>query len=106
MEIKSEKPVTWVEAKKIMEKKAKERELGYEQKAALDFLRKFTKLKEKEARELEAELKKIEKLSEEERVKIINLLPATEDELNLILETELPEEDKKTILKLVKGFIK
>ncbi|MEM5797841.1 MAG: RNA polymerase Rpb4 [Candidatus Aenigmatarchaeota archaeon] len=109
MEIKAKKPVTWVEAKKILEEKAKEKEIGYHQKIALDFLRKFTKIKEKDAKELDAELEKIGKLSSEERVKIINLMPETEDELKIILEdsfSSLSEEERKAIIKVVKAFLK
>ena len=40
METKGERFVTLAEAKKILEKKAKEKELGYEQKNALEHLRK------------------------------------------------------------------
>jgi DNA-directed RNA polymerase subunit F len=41
MDIIEERFVTWSDAKKILEKKAKEKELGYEQKNALDHLSKF-----------------------------------------------------------------
>lgn len=107
METKGEKFVTLVEAKKILEKKAKEKELGYEQKNALEHLRKFSKLSEKTVNEMMEELKKIEKLRERHMVSIANMLPADTDELRLLFTNEivtLSDEDKKKIISIVKKF--
>lgn len=107
MEIENEKIVSWVEAKKIMEKRSKESELGYEQKNALDHLRKFCKLTEKKAEEMFESLKQIEKLNERQKMNIINMMPKDSDELRLLFANEiitLSEDDRKKILSIVKKF--
>jgi DNA-directed RNA polymerase subunit F len=48
MEIIKESFVSWHDAKKILEKNAREKELGYEQRNALEHLRKFSKLAQKD----------------------------------------------------------
>ena len=107
METKGERFVTLAEAKKILEAKAKEKELGYEQKNALEHLRKFSKVNEKTANEMTGELKKIEKLRDRHIVAIVNMLPSDLDELRLLFTNEvvtLSEEDKKKIISIVKKF--
>ena len=75
MKVHGEKFVSWAEARKILEKKEKEKELGYEQKNALDHLKKFSKLSEKKAEEMADELRKAGKLNEKQIMAIVNLLP-------------------------------
>ena len=107
MDIKEEKFVPWFEAKKIMEKKAKEKELGYEQKNALEHLRKFSKLPQRAADGLMAELDKIERLKEKHKAAIMDMLPRDEDELRMLFANEIvtvSDEDKKKIISLVKKF--
>lgn len=107
MEVKNDRVVTWPEAKKILLEKEKQKELGYEQKNALEHLRKFCKMSEKNFNEIKEELKKIEKLNERQITNIINLLPQNLDELRVIFANErivLSEEDKKKILDIVKKF--
>ncbi len=107
MEIKSEKFVSWSEAKKMLEKKAKEKELGYEQKNALEHLRKFSRLTDKSANEMVNELEKLEKLRERHMVAIVNILPQDTDELKLLFANEivtLTDDDKKKIVSIVKKF--
>ena len=107
MEVKSEKPVTWAAAKKVLEKKEGDKELGYEQKNALEFLRKFSKLSEKKAEELAEELSQISKLKDRHTVAIIDMLPSTMDELRLLFANEIispTEDDCKKILSIVKKF--
>jgi len=107
MKIKEERFVTWSEAKKLLEAKEKEQELGYEQKNATEFLRKFSKLSEKRTSELVEELKKIEKLKDKHIVSIVNMLPENMDDLRLLFAHEIispSEEDRKKILSIVKKF--
>jgi len=107
MKILDEKFITWNEAKKLLEKKDKEKELGYEQKNALDHLRKFCKLSEKKTNEMIEELKKIEKLKERQIMNIVNLLPQDLDELRVLFANEittLSDEEKKKIVNIVKKF--
>ncbi len=107
MEIKNEKFVSWSEAKKMLEKKAKEKELGYEQKNALEHLRKFSKLTDKSTNDMVNELEKLERLRERHIVAIVNILPQDTDELKLLFANEivtLTDDDKKKIVSIVKKF--
>jgi len=106
-EILGETLVTDAEAKKILAERRKEIEFGYEQKNALDHLKKFVTLTEKKAKELAEKLREIKKLRERQIIAIVNLLPEDRDDLRLILEkdyTLLSEEEKDQILELVKKF--
>lgn len=103
MEILSEQIVTDTEAKEVLENRVKEVELKYEQKNALDILRKFVPFTAEKIKTLTTELRKIEKLRDRHIIAIANFLPEdrddlrailykeyatfTEDEINLILET-------------------
>lgn len=107
-EILNEKIITNAEAKEILRERAKEKELGYEQKNALEYLKKYDKLTAKKAQELFESLEKIKKLRETQIISIINLLPKDKDDLRLILEKDynnLTEEEKNLILENVKKFI-
>jgi len=107
MHIKEEQFVPWAKAKKILERLAKERKMGYEQKNALEFLRKFSKMSEKKTADLISELKKIERLNERQMVAIADMLPQDEDELRVLFAHEivtLSDEDKRRILSTVKKF--
>ena len=93
---------------KRQEKKGKEKELGYEQKNALEHLRKFSKLSEKKVNEMVKELEKIEKLKEKQIISIVNMLPVSLDDLGVLFANEiitLSEDEKKKIISTVKRFI-
>jgi DNA-directed RNA polymerase subunit F len=107
MNMLEENVVSHPEAKKLLEKKAKEKELGYEQKNALEHLRKFSKLSEKDARELEEGLRKVERLKPRHIANITNLMPQDENDLKIVFSSDtvsLSEEEKKQILHAVKKF--
>lgn len=109
MEIRSKVPINWPQAKKILEEKEKEKELGYEQKNALEYLRRFCKISIKNANQLTEELKKIEKLNETQIINIVNLLPKNLDDLRVLFANEkidLSQEEKNKILEIVKNFAK
>jgi DNA-directed RNA polymerase subunit F len=107
-EILKETLITNAEAKEILTERKKEIELGYEQKNALEYLRKYDKLSEKKAKELMEKLSEVKKLRERQIISIINILPKDTDDLRLILEKDyalLTEEEKNFILENVKNFI-
>lgn len=107
-EILKERLVTNPEAKDLLKARSKEIGLGYEQKNALDYLKKYDKLTEKKAEKLMKELEKIPKLREKQIISIVNILPEDNDDLRLILEKDynsLTDEEKKLILESIKGFI-
>jgi len=70
------------------------------------FIKKFTKLKPKKAKELKKKLieLKIVKLGIEQIIKIIDLLPENKEDLNKIVDTNLDENETKKILETVKEF--
>ena len=107
-ELLSEVLITNSEAKEILKAKAKDIELGYEPKNALDYLKNYDKLTGKKAKNLIEELKKIEKLRERQIITIVNVLPEDKDDLRMILEkdyTIFSEEEKTLILETIKKFI-
>lgn len=107
METVDEKSVTWLESKKLLDKKSKEKELGYEQKNSLEHLSKFCKLSEKKTTELLKELEKIKRLKDRQKIIIVNFLPKNEEELKLLFAHEiisLSEDEKNKIINIVKKF--
>ncbi len=107
-EVMREKLITNAEAKEILKERKKEIELGYEQKNALEYLRKYDKLTIKKAEELVKELSEVKKLRERQVIQIVNILPKDRDDLRLILEKDynlLTDEEKNFILEKVKKFI-
>ena len=103
MELKEHKFVSWAEARKILEEKEKNKELVYEQKNALEHLKKFSKLTPKKAEELYEELSKIKKLGEKNIISIIDHLPADIDDLKVLLsgKVDLTQDEKKKIIDIV-----
>jgi len=107
-EIIREKLITNVEAREILKERKKEIELGYEQKNAMDYLKKYEKLNVKKMEELLKSLSRVKKLRERQVITIINILPKDKDDLRLILDKDynlLTEEEKNIILDNVKKFI-
>jgi len=103
-----EKLIPNTEAKEILKERKKEIELGYEQKNAFDYLKKYDKLNEKKMKELLKNLSEVKKLRERQIIAIINILPKDKDDLRLILDKDynlLTEEEKNIILENVKKFI-
>jgi DNA-directed RNA polymerase subunit F len=107
-EILKEMLITNTEAKNILAERKKEIELGYEQKNALDYLKKYDRLTEKKFKELVEKLTEIKKLRERQIILISNLLPQDSEDLRLILEKDyslLTDEEKNLIFETIKKFI-
>jgi len=95
------------EAKEILTKREKGKEMTYEQKLALEHLKKFTKLKPEEAQKFIDELSLVLRMTPETMMQILNILPKNPDELRLIFARErfsLKEEEIGKILDIVKKF--
>ena len=106
MNVKNEKIVSWAEAKKVIAGKEEKKEFAYEQKNALDHLRKFCKLSEKKYDGMIKELREIEKLKERHIATIMNFLPESQNELRVLFANDrlvLTDDDKKKIIKIVKS---
>jgi len=109
MKVVDTKPVGMPEAKKVMTSREKDKELTYEQKLALEHLKKFTKLKPTESKKFLEELSEVLRMSEETKTQILNLLPKTPDELRMIFTREnfsLKDEEIKKILGIIKKYCK
>ncbi len=95
--IKNNKPISMAEAQEYLEK---------DSNAAI-FIKKFTKLNPKKAKELRKKLESlgIIKLNEFYISKIIDLMPERNEELNrLFIDVSLDEDEAKKILDSVKEF--
>lgn len=108
MNVLEEKLVADIEAKELLEKREKEAELKFEQKNALEVLRKFASVENEKIGKLVEELKTVEHLREKHIVAIANFLPEDKDDLRVVLHKEYtnftPEEIEK-ILQIVKNNI-
>lgn len=108
MNVITEELITDAEVKDMLEKREKEVELKYEQKNALDVLRKFVKVETEKIKVLAEELKKISKLRERQIVAISNFLPKDRDDLRVILQKEysnFTEDEISLILETVKKIV-
>jgi DNA-directed RNA polymerase subunit F len=108
MNVLDEKIITDVEAKELLGKREKETELKFEQKNAVEILRKFSNVEKEKIDKLVDELKNIEHLREKHIVAIANFLPEDKDDLRIVLHKEYtnftPEEIEK-ILQIIKNNI-
>lgn len=79
-----------------------------ENKETKAFIKKFTKLDEKKAKEIRKDLMQLDliKLNDASIAKIIDALPETKEELNKsILESNLDENETNKILETIKKYI-
>jgi DNA-directed RNA polymerase subunit F len=107
MIVTESKPASMVEAKDILTEREKRKELGYEQKLALEHLNKFTKLSTEDAKKMTEELSEVLRMGQETLVQILNFMPKNPDELRMIFSREkfsLKEEEINKILEIVKKF--
>jgi DNA-directed RNA polymerase subunit F len=104
----NEKPISLSEVLEVLEKE-KKGELDYVQRLAYDYAQKFAMLDAEKAKRLKEELLGIEKLREHHAVVITNLMPETQQDLEVIFQKErvrLEEEDFKKILEIVEKYRK
>lgn len=107
MEVTSEELISFAEAKKILDNRADDKELGYEQNNALEYLKKFSKLSGKKVKDMFDGLGKVTKLKDRHKIQIINFLPEDADDVRLLFAHEilnLSDEERKTVASIVKKF--
>jgi DNA-directed RNA polymerase subunit F len=106
--INSKEPMALFELKEVLTERNKEGELTFEQQSAFDYSKKFTPLTKVKSEKLLSELKKIEGISDELIIKIVDLVPNDKDELQLILPkgTSLNDSQTEKILQLVQKTAK
>jgi len=102
-EIISEKYTTIAHAAEIMDERADFDELSYEHGCSLDYLRKFSTISKEDADAMFEQLTNLG-LTEKMAVKIIDLLPETEEDLKIIFYRVDVPENKDDILEVVSKF--
>lgn len=108
-EVKNTRNATLGEVKEILEKRAEEGDLGFEQHTTLEYSQKFARLSKEEGNKLVKELLDMEKLNEDAAVKIADVLPVDETQVRIILAKErysLSPEEIGEVLKIVGKYRK
>jgi len=80
---------------------------GENESEVIGFIKKFNKLKVKDAKELKQEIQNLNliKIKSENIVKIVDILPENAEELNKIfVDVSLDEDETKKILDTIKKF--
>lgn len=99
--ILGKKQLSMAESMEFLEKE------GDSEADARGFIKKFIKLKFKDAQELRKKLEALEliKMREEYLIKVIDLMPENAEDLNKIFnDTSLDEDETKKILDTIKEF--
>ncbi|MEM0359341.1 MAG: RNA polymerase Rpb4 family protein [Candidatus Hadarchaeales archaeon] len=107
--IVSERPVTLAEVLQLLEEIKKERELRYEQRLDYDYAQKFVRVKPDGAAKLVEELMKNFELRETVAVQLVDLMPETPEEVEMLLSKErkrLSPEETKKLLELLDQYRK
>lgn len=107
MKVINIEPVAMSRAMEVLVKRETQGELNYEQKLALEHLKKFTKLSEKDAEKFIKDMSSIIKMSPDTLIQIANIMPGSADELRMIFAREkfsLKEEEIKNILDVVAKY--
>jgi len=106
-EIKNKKSITIPEVRENLEKRKEqlgdEEELTYEQKTTMQYAEKFGKAEAERAKEAVQEIKDLD-IDEKLAVRLVNLMPFNEDQVNLVFEKErfdIDEEKTNKVLKIV-----
>lgn len=107
MKVINIEPTSMGKAKTILERREKEGELNYEQKLALEHLKKFTKLDEKQAEKFIKDMSNIVKMAPDTLMQIANIMPKNADELRMIFAREkfsLKDDEISKILETVAKY--
>ncbi|MDI6642986.1 MAG: RNA polymerase Rpb4 family protein [Candidatus Hodarchaeaceae archaeon] len=102
-----ERPVPLAEVLMVLEKEKKAGELEYGQRLTYDYAQKLVKLDPKKAKELMEELLKLERLREHQVVALVDLMPETKEDVELIFakeRTRLEEDEIKKILDIINKY--
>jgi len=98
--IKQMKPLSLIEAKKIVNENQENEELN-------EYFKKFSKIKEKDALELRKEIEELKnhKIKPDHVVKIVDFLPEDASDLNKIfVDMSLDDNEIKQILEIVSKY--
>ncbi|MBI4162932.1 MAG: hypothetical protein HY513_04565 [Candidatus Aenigmarchaeota archaeon] len=109
MEVLNEDDVSMHEAKVILEKRKDERDLVYDQKICYDYLVKVCKLTPAQLNSLKEELSKISILKPRYVSLILNTMPDTEEEVNMLFSkerTNLKKDEVQMIVSIARKYKK
>ena len=107
MEITSEDDISIHEAKHIMEKRREEKDLVYDQKICLEYLEKVAKLTPAQLVQAKESLSKITILRPRHISLILNMLPDTKEEVDMLFSkerTNLKKDEIDSIVEICKKF--
>lgn len=107
MTVNSERVVSAPEARAILEKKINMEGATYEQKIALEYLKKHVKMPAEDAKKAWAEIESVGRLSPEQIAQIINIRPQKPEEVKVLFpkDRSLNEEDIRKIIEAVKKYV-
>ncbi len=109
MDVINEEFTNLHEAKNQMEKRSKEKDLVYEQKIALEYLEKVSKISKTNLKAVIDDLTKITILKPRYIALIVNMMPDTDNEINALFSkemTKLTSAEIKQIIDIVKKYKK
>lgn len=99
--MEDKKMAALAEVKEILLTRQEEQELTAEQKLALEHCQKFSRLEAKKAKKLVKELGGLEFLTEQNVVKIADIMPTHADDVRVIFAKERANLEKKDIEKIL-----
>lgn len=107
----NESPVLMAEVKEQLEKFKEKGELSFRAQKTFDYLQQVVKLDSKKQQELKKKLEdlNVSRLRDVHLIKIINVMPKTEEELKVLLEgynLTLTKEQLQKIVLVVQEFLK
>jgi DNA-directed RNA polymerase subunit F len=112
LDIVSETPVLMAEVRERLEQiKEKSGELNFRAAKTMEHMEQFASLKKKKAEELLAELKKLDvpRLREQHLIKLVDLLPVTENDVKVVLQSfavSVTQENLKKIAETIAPYVK
>ncbi|MBI2579942.1 MAG: hypothetical protein HYW27_03505 [Candidatus Aenigmarchaeota archaeon] len=109
MDITGEEDISIHEAKHIMEKRREEKDLVYDQKICLEYLEKVAKLTAAQMAQAKEALSKISILRPRHVSIILNMLPGTKEEVEMLFSkerTNLKKDEIDQIVEICKKFNK
>lgn len=107
--IAGERPLPLAEVLEILKQRKKEGELNYSQRMTYDYAQKIAELNLKKTQELLAELLKVEGVKESQAITLVDLMPKTVDDINLIFakeRTKLEGAQINQILEIIERYRK
>ncbi len=105
----NETPILMGEVKEVLSELKKKEELNFRAQKTLDYLEQVVKLDNKKQQELKKKLEdlNVSRLRDVQIIKIINVMPKTEDELKVVLEgynITLTKEQLQKIVSVIQEY--